>query len=175
MSRMEERRFATPLPMRFRWLSERQPEEDRRNWEQDLRTCRYEQLLADVRENIERILNTRAPILWDYFLSRESPELNHSLLNYGMNDFCLIAYDDRKNESVFKQSIRLAIERYETRMSVSELTFGNERTPRDHSIQLRIKGRLRIAPHDPLRFQAAVNVGSQKIQVGTAEIRDDSW
>ncbi len=167
----------TPLLRRFQWLAEDMSRNQVSPTSEAYRYCEYEDLVSDVRRNIERILNSRIPFLWDYLYAKtfagdigKSPSerflLENSLWNFGMSDFCFIAKRDGENERFFKQSIKLTIDRHEPRINVTELTLGNQDRPTSLTIQLKIKGKLWIPPiESKLEFDTAINLGSQKIDV----------
>jgi len=167
----------TPLLRRFQWLADDASRNQIGSTAEAYRYCAYEDLVSDVRNNIERILNSRVPFLWDYLYAKtlvgdtnkaysEKSLLDHSLWNFGMNDFCYVAKRDGDNERFFKRSIKLTVDRHEPRINVTELTFGNQDRPSSPIIQLKIKGKLWIPPiESKLEFDTAINLGSQKVNV----------
>lgn len=167
----------TPLLRRFQWSAEDRNRKQGRALGEEYRYCDQEALIADVRGNIERILNTRIPFLWDYLYTKslsaegsgsgkQESLLDGSLWNFGMSDYCLVAKQEGENEREFKRAIKTTIDRFEPRINVTELTFGNQERPSSLEIQLKIKGKLWIPQLESrLELDTAIHIGSQQVKV----------
>lgn len=118
-----------------------------------------QEILDDICKNIEMVVNTRAPILWDYFLRPQTYWINQSLLNYGINDFCLISEMDVENESDFVEALVETINRHEPRILVKDVVL--EPQGAVTVIPIRIIGTFRRKPFHELNLETRLDVGPQ--------------
>ena len=129
--------------------------------------CTSQEVLDDLRENIEKILNTRLPDLREYLLrpdiNCESDYLNRSVLNLGIADIQSLNLGDDSKERRFCESVRLAISRYEPRMTHVKVEMNNKLNSR--IINLEVRGVLRIYPFDDISFQSGIELDSQEFVV----------
>ena len=129
------------------------------------RTCTLDVLLEDIRSSVENILNTRVPILWEYFLSSPSTRLDDSLLNYGMIDYCNVTEEDASREERFKKSVKRALYRHEPRITVDSISVRLNKSAATRTINIEINGGLNVAPRRPVKFLAGLKGTNQKIDV----------
>lgn len=129
--------------------------------------CTSQELLDDLRENIEKILNSRLPDLDEYLLRPDincnSSYLNNSLVNFGIADIQSLNLGDDSKELRFCDSVRLAISRYEPRMTNVQVEMKNTNTSR--MINLEVRGVLRIYPFEDVSFQSGIEMDSNEFVV----------
>ena len=131
------------------------------------RLCTSQDVLDNLRANIEKILNTRLPDLKKYVLRPDlncDPDyLNNSLLNFGIADIQSLNLGDDSKERRFCESVRLAISRFEPRMSNVKVEMNNKLNSR--MINLEVRGNLRIYPFEDISFQSGIEMDSQEFVV----------
>lgn len=131
------------------------------------RSCNANQVIDNVRENVEAILNSRMSIPGDYEL-RPTDEssltlLNDSLVNFGVADFQSLNMGDPEMEKRFCFSVKKAIQRYEPRLtgvSVEMVPSNGQRL-----ISVQVKGRLIVQPFEQIDFESGLDIATQKFVV----------
>lgn len=129
--------------------------------------CTSQELLDDIRTNIERILNSRLPDLDEYLLrpdiNCDPTFLNDSLLNFGIADIQSLNLGDDSKERRFCESVRLAISRFEPRMAHVKVDMNNKRNSR--MIDLAVRGVLLIYPFEDVSFESGIEMDSNEFVV----------
>lgn len=127
------------------------------------RYCPSNDIIQNVRENIENILNSRLPVFGNYFLAEETDALNGSALNFGIVDFNSITVDDQAMESRFCKSVERAIEQFEPR--ISEVSVKLVKSVQDRIISLEIIGALGIQPFENIRIETGLDPDNRKFTI----------
>lgn len=144
--------FLAPILFRMRNLS---------------RFCNANEVIDDVRMNVELLLNTRVSIPGDYLLRPTDPKhqemLDGSLVNYGVADFQSLNMGDPQMEKRFCESVKCAIERFEPRLAnvaVEMLASQHNRL-----ISVQVQARLIVQPFEDIRLETGLDIMSQKFTV----------
>lgn len=125
------------------------------------------EMIEDIRTNVETILNSRLMIPADYLLrstsNRFDQTLDNSLVNFGIADIQSLNLGDELMEQRFCESVRLAVERFETRLTQVSI----EMVPSigDRVINIVVRGGLAVAPYEDIQFQSGVEPELQKFVV----------
>ena len=132
-------------------------------------SCSANELVEDLRSNIEGILNSRLPIFSEYLL-RSDPKcedslLDDSLANFGIADIQSLNLGEDKKEKRFCNSVRVAISRFEPRLGnvrVEMVSSSNSRI-----INLEVRGVLLIHPFEfeDVRFESGLDANTQEFTV----------
>jgi type VI secretion system protein ImpF len=145
-------RYLAPLLYRFENLRRFQGADD---------------VIEDVRRNIECLLNTRLSIPPDYLLrptDKEAAEtLNQSLVNFGVVDFQSLNMGDPLMEKRFCKSVQLSIERFEPRLAKVQVEMSPSKQKR--LINTEVKGQLVVEPFEEIRFESGLDMTSQSFVV----------
>ena len=124
-------------------------------------------MIEDIRTNVETILNSRLMIPANYLLrstsNRFDETLDNSLVNFGIADIQSLNLGDELMEQRFCESVRLAVERFETRLTQVSI----EMVPSigDRIINIVVRGGLAVAPYEDIQFQSGVEPELQKFVV----------
>lgn len=125
------------------------------------------ELKQAVRRDLENLLNTRVCL---YDIPEDLPELQQSVLNYGIPDFTGLSMGSREQRERLRQLVEDAIVRFETRfVSVRvEVVAGSDTDrPLDRTIRFRIEGLLYAEPApEPVTFDSQL-----RPQLGDFEVR----
>ena len=129
--------------------------------------CSANELVEDLRSNIEGILNSRLPIFSKYLL-RSDPRckdslLDDSLANFGIADIQSLNLGEDKKEKRFCDSVRMAISRFEPRIGNVKVEMVNSSNSR--IINLEVRGILLIHPFEDVRFESGLDANTQEFIV----------
>lgn len=131
------------------------------------RFCSADDVIEDVRQNVELILNTRLTIPGDYVLRPTNKNslkiLNDSLINFGVVDFQSMNMGDQSMESRFNESVRIAIQRFEPRLAKIKIEMAASAKNRLVSIQ--VSGQLVVQPFEDIQFESGLDPNTQKFVV----------
>ena len=99
-----------------------------------------------IRRDLENLLNTR--------LYRQSnisayPELQKSVVNYGLPDFSTVQFSSAEHREEFRQSLEQTIEQYETRFKRVRVEITQTGEEYDRTLYLKINALLILEP-DPV-------------------------
>jgi len=126
-----------------------------------------DEVIESVRQNVECLLNTRLSIPPDYLLRPTDDEatdmLNRSLVNFGVVDFESLNMGDDDQEKRFCKSVKLAIERFEPRLTKVQVEMASSRKHR--LINTEVKGQLLIEPFEDIRLESGLDLSSQSFVV----------
>lgn len=131
------------------------------------RFCSANEVIEDVRRNVESILNSRVMIPGKYELRPTDEEsltlLNDSMVNFGVADFQSLNMGDPEMEKRFCESVKIAIRRYEQRLasiSVEMVSATDERL-----LNIQVKGRLIVQPFENVDFASGLDLSTQTFVV----------
>ena len=132
------------------------------------RFCTPNEMIDSVRENIEKILNTRLLIPYSYVLRPFSAEssrlLNDSLVNFGIADIQSLNLGDETLEKRFCKSVKLAIQRFEQRLGYVTVEMSN--SSRDRIANIEVQGMLLVPPFEKdIHFESGLEPATQKFFV----------
>lgn len=131
------------------------------------RFCNANQVIDNVRENVESILNSRMAIPGKYELrptdERSLETLNDSLVNFGVADFQSLNMGDPEMEKRFCFSVKKAIQRYEPRLT--GVTVEMVASTSKRLINVQVKGRLIVQPFEHIDFESGLDITTQKFVV----------
>lgn len=101
------------------------------------------QLRANVRRDLENLLNAKVPWLtWP----ENYKELDKSLLNYGLHDFSSMAVASLEGRQLLCQQVAEAIRRFEPRFIEVDVEAIDSEQPLDRIMRLRINALLYADP-----------------------------
>lgn len=101
------------------------------------------QLRANVRRDLENLLNAKVPWLtWP----ENFKELDNSLLNYGLRDFSSMAVASLEGRKLLCQQVAEAIRRFEPRFIEVDVEAIDSEQPLDRIMRLRINALLYADP-----------------------------
>ena len=124
-------------------------------------------LIEDIRSNIEVILNSRLMIPAEYLLRpsdlASAKLLDDSLVNFGIADIQSLNLGDDSMETRFCESVRIGVERFEPRLTC--VTVEMAPSVRERVVNISVKGSLNIEPFEDIRFQSGINPEIQKFVV----------
>lgn len=131
------------------------------------RTQLLRELKNSVRRDLENLLNTRICL---YDVPDDLPELQTSVLNYGVPDFTGLSMGSREQRERLRQLVEDAILRFETRFVSVRVDFAQEgqaELPKDRTIRFHIEGLLYAEPApEPVSFDSQL-----RPQLGDFEVR----
>ena len=131
------------------------------------RHCSANEVIEDVRRNVEKLLNSRLSIPGEYILrpteERAQELLDDSLVNFGVTDFQSLNMGDPEMEKRFCDSVKAAILRYEPRLTAVAVEMVNSSSMRVINVQ--VKGRLIVQPFEDVDFESGLDLNSQKFVV----------
>ncbi len=99
-----------------------------------------------IRRDLENLLNTR--------LYRQSelsayPELDKSVVNYGLSDFSTVQFGSADHREMFRASLEEAIAKYETRFKWVRVEINQVGDEKERTLYLKINALLIVEP-DPV-------------------------
>ncbi|WDE03285.1 type VI secretion system baseplate subunit TssE [Thalassomonas viridans] len=101
------------------------------------------QVRANVRRDLENLLNAKVP--WQTWPACYR-ELDHSLVNYGLQDFSSMAVGSLEGRQLLCQKVADAIKRFEPRFIEVEVATVDNEQPLDRILRLRISALLYADP-----------------------------
>lgn len=102
---------------------------------------RVDQLRDSIRYDLEALLNSRRRFLpW----SGNFPEVEQSLLTYGVDDFASDDFSNREFRQVLRREIEKTIRKFEPRLPAVSVIFLDNDDPLDRSLRFRIDAVLRL-------------------------------
>ncbi|MFK7767226.1 MAG: type VI secretion system baseplate subunit TssE [Mariniblastus sp.] len=132
-----------------------------------VRFCNANDVIENVRQNVETILNSRLMIPADYILRPTDKEsltlLDDSLINFGVVDFQSMNMGDTSMEKRFCNSVRIALERYEPRLAKVKIEM--IASAKDRLVSIQVNGQLAVQPFEDIRFESGLDTESQKFIV----------
>lgn len=141
---------ATPAPL-FERLTDLNP--DISAEVQPLTMLPPEALRASVLREIERLLNTRAPVAAPILEQRV-----RSTIDYGVPDLSVLGTRDFDSEKRFADAVRQAVEAYEPRLADPSVRLARS-TQQSGGVVVQLNGELRLgAIREPVSFEIAVDV-----------------
>lgn len=131
------------------------------------RSCSADEVIEDVRQNVETILNSRLMIPGEYVLRPTDKEslklLDDSLVNFGVVDFQSMNMGDSDMEKRFCDSVRIALERFEPRLAKVKIEM--VASAKDRLVSVQVNGQLVVQPFEDIRFESGLDAESQKFVV----------
>lgn len=130
------------------------------------RFCSANDLIEDIRRNIESILNSRLMIPSDYILRPSeagADYLNDSLVNFGIADLQSLNLGDETMEARFCSSVKRAIERFELRLN--RVIVEMAPSVRERLVNIEVKGALVVQPFDDIRFESGIDTDTSRFVV----------
>lgn len=131
------------------------------------RFCSADEVIENVRQNVECILNSRLSIPSEYILRTTDKEglktLDKSLVNFGVADFQSLNMGDPAMEKRFCESVKIAIERFEPRLAKIEIAMSSSQE--DRLISVQVNGQLIVQPFEDIRFHSGLDKDLQKFVV----------
>lgn len=119
------------------------------------------EIVADIRKNVEQILNSRLIIPDEYLLRPTTPTagelLDQSLVNYGIVDFQSLNLGDEQLYLRFTKSVCVAIQRFEKRLKKVSVKRANN--VEDRLFGIDIFASLNIEPFKDVKFQSGLELG----------------
>lgn len=109
---------------------------------------------TNIRRDLENLLNTR---LFRQQSIAAYPELERSVVNYGVPDFSTVLLGSTENVDAFRRTIRGAIERFEPRLRRVEVEMAAVGEEYDRTLYLKITALLMVEPDPiPLLFDSRI-------------------
>ncbi len=140
---------AAPAPL-FERLTDLNPDVSAEA--QPLTTLPPGALRASVLREIERLLNTRAPVAAPVLQQRV-----RSTIDYGIPDLSVLGTRDFDSETRFADAIRQAIEAYEPRLADPSVRLARS-TRQNGGVVVQVNGELRMGSiREPVSFEIAVD------------------
>ena len=140
---------AAPAPL-FERLTDLQP--DIAAEAQPLTMLSPEAVRESVLREIQRLLNTRAPVA--------APVLERrirSTIDYGIPDLSVLGTRDFDSETKFVNAIRQALEAYEPRLTAPSVRLARS-TTQNAAVLVQVKGELHLGSiREPVSFEVAVD------------------
>ncbi len=127
------------------------------------RTQVLRELKQSVRRDLERLLNTRwRPVR----LPTDLPELETSLVNYGIPDITAVEFGSADSRRAFGHTLEAVIRRYEPRFKSVRVELLDNAEPLDRKLRFRIDALLHAEPApEPVIFDSALEPASGSIEV----------
>lgn len=127
---------------------------------QDENIKSYGVVLSEIKDNIRRdlecLLNTR---LYRDHLPADLPELDVSIVNYGLPDFSMVQLTSDEGKTGFKEEVQKIIEKFEPRFKSVDIELDQVGEDFERSLYLKISAVLMIDPDPiPLLFDSRVKV-----------------
>lgn len=118
---------------------------------------------ANIRRDLENLLNTR---IYRQLSIDAYPELQKSLVNYGIKDFSHVQFDSDEELIQFAWSIRRAIEDYEPRFQWVQVDIEPFGEDFQRTLYLKISATLLIEPDPvPLIFDSRVRTTDRALKL----------
>ena len=123
-------------------------------------------VVEDIRQNIQTILNSRLSIPGSCILRLADDDnavlLNSSILNFGIADFQSLNLGAEEVEERLCNSIRIAIERFETRLTQVNVQM---KPTQSRVVNIEVRAVLDIEPFGQVAFDSGISFPSQKVVV----------
>lgn len=143
-----------PAPL-FERLSDLDPASETEA--QPLRMLSFEMLRQSVARELDRLLNTRAPVAADILMKRE-----RSTIDYGIPDLSLFAPRDFDSETELMAMVRKAIEVFEPRLANPRVRVERQ-AGQGEMLVLHVEGELRLgAMIEPISFAVSVHRSGER-------------
>ena len=143
---MSEKELCSPILLRLKTRSKR---------------CSPRDLIEDIRANILRLLNARLAMPSQYVFRSISEEeaifVSDSTVNFGITDINSLNLGDETMEKRFRDSIRLAVRRFEPRIANAEVEIV---ATKDQLLTIRLTGQLKVPPYSPIEFESGLTTSS---------------
>lgn len=148
---MSDPRFVPGAPaLLFERLTDLAPEVDTEP--QPLRMLTPAALRQSVSRELDRLLNTRAPVAADILASRA-----RSTIDYGIPDLSLFGPRDHDSETRLAQMVQKAVETYEPRLHNPQVRIERS-AAQNGALVIHVDGELRVGPMiEPISFAVAVH------------------
>lgn len=118
---------------------------------------------ANIRRDLECLLNTR---LYRPLDLARYPELQSSVVNYGLPDFSTVLLGSAEHREGFRQAIRATIERFEPRLRRVQVEISPSGEEHDRTLYLKITGLLMVEPDPvPLLFDSRIRALERAMQL----------
>jgi type VI secretion system protein ImpF len=138
-----------PAPL-FERLTDLAPEAETER--QPLRMLTPAALRQSIARELDRLLNTRAPVAADTLAARA-----RSTIDYGIPDLSLFGPRDLDSETRLAQMVRQAIETYEPRLAAPQVRIERSAV-RNGALVVHVDGELRLGTMiEPVSFAVAVH------------------
>lgn len=125
---------------------------------QDLREFRL-----GVLRDVENLLNTRRPVSR---LPDGLPELQQSILAYGLPDFTSAGVGSTEERDQLRRAVQTAIQRFEPRLREVRVAIHPPHSPHDRTFRLTVDALLMVAPQpQPIVFDTVVQPSSGTCKV----------
>lgn len=117
---------------------------------------------SQVRRDLEAMLNTRRESLGDL---SGYPELQRSLLTYGLPDFTSLSLQSETDRTRMRESIEAAIRVFEPRIMNAVVTV-EPHGQNNQQLGFHVEGFLRVDPVPaPVSFDAVLQLSTQQYQI----------
>jgi type VI secretion system protein ImpF len=117
---------------------------------------------TQVRRDLEAMLNTRQESPGDL---SGFPELERSLLAYGLPDFTTFSLQSETDRARMQQAIETAIRRFEPRI-MEAVVIVEAPEQRNQQLAFRVEGYLRVDPVPaPVSFDAVLQLSTQQYHI----------
>lgn len=127
-----------------------------------------EQIRANVRRDLENLLNAKVP--WQTWPECYR-ELDNSLVNYGLQDFSSMAVGSLEGRQLLCQKVADAVKRFEPRFIEVEVETVDNEQPLDRILRLRINALLYADPEpEYISFDSEVEPVNLGMRVQETEL-----
>ena len=89
--------------------------------------------------------------------------LNDSLVNYGVVDFQSMTMGDSSMEKRFRESVRIAIQRFEPRLAKIQVEM--VASAKNRLISVQVNAQLVVQPFEDIQFESGLDSDTQKFVV----------
>jgi type VI secretion system protein ImpF len=121
------------------------------------------EIKANIRRDLEWLLNTRVMLPAGV---RHYPELERSLLNYGLPDFSTVLLGSPEHRDRFRLTVQFAIERLEPRLQQIEVQLSPVGRDHERTLYMKIAAVLLVEPEPvPLLFDSRVNPSDRTVKL----------
>lgn len=128
-----------------------------------LRLHDVDQLRTSVARDLEALLNTRREYLDE--LPERYPEVEHSLLLYGLPDFTSYSLKSQRDRNRVLQAVEEAIARFEPRLRDVQVQLIPEEGL-GKNLHFRVEGMLKVEPvPEPVTFDTVFHLTTQEYEV----------
>jgi type VI secretion system protein ImpF len=121
------------------------------------------QLKSNLRQDLERLLNTRRAVMLQNDRLRE---VQHSIYMFGLPDLASYALANPKDRDRLVRALQAAIRTFEPRITNVRIVPLEQTGAGRHMLQFRIEGMLRMDPApEPISFDTVLHFTSGEYQV----------
>ena len=121
------------------------------------------QLRESVRRDLEHLFNTRVCCISP---PKNMPNLQHSLLNYGLRDIASINMESNRHVEEFCREMEQTIKTYEPRIKSINVSATNFLDPEEKCFHFRVEAVLHASPEqETIIFDSKLNPSTQNIEV----------